>query len=1488
MPENFKKLIKTKKTPIIIGTILAIFVAVFLIGLISTSLSGGSAIKVVSAQNVFQSDETPQFIFIYKKQANIFNRILVSIKNLFSSENKELETTVRIFNNYGQQIDDLNPQVKQEPNGKFTVDLDHSRFQQELRPGKYKMKFEIKDPSNSSGQVATFEQDFRWGVLAINTNKSIYMPNEEVYLQFAALKDNGKTVCNANLRLQIQTPNSKTQILSTNDGTIKYSGECKGDNVTNVPDYFAYYNVSKKGKYEMKLINLDNGFEITDYFEVRDSVEFDVERSGPTRVWPYAKYEIKIKIKANSDFQGEIVETVPMTFAIEEKLGAKQEPNMDNYTKTITWQTEIKKGETKEFIYTFDAPNVSPYFYLIGPLKMYQRESAYPEGENQRLSAVFAEQRQWQIAADAETEVYITYDETPNGYSCGSNCFLVPEDWNSASNSVEVIGGGGGGGDGSNKYGGGGGGGGAYARGVNLSFTAAAQVDFGVGASGSGGSGDGNGTAGGDTYFNALTFAACETLGSASGGGVGCVGANGGGFGYGGNTMTGGTGGFSVVGNDIVASGGNGGLGCGATAAGGGGGGGGGAGGPKGDMLGNNGGIGAGDGSPSLGGGGGGGGGGTNGAAPTQSGNPMTCGSYAVGTDVGGVGGANWAGNGAGAGGDPNGTEGTVGGGGGGGDDGGTGNVGGAGTEWTASYGSGGGGGGGGDGMTGGYGGKYGGGGGGGEACTAATCYGAGGLIHIAYTPAVKTISGNCKKVNQSDNCAVCTGCVKAAIEGVVDGASGNIDASGVWTITPATTLAVDDVIAVFINDQAVASRAVAVTRYNGSSNVSGMQLYAQHLVIGSNDNRTASNSDLALYDYSSSGGDADLFFDVNASNQLTGCIVDGCESMELYIMASNKYTPSSTSATFVEIHDIEIDGTFDMTLGTGANYASISGSWNNDSVFTAGDSTIFFIASDSDITGIPEVVSASAGSTNSFYNLTFGDSATSSLTGHWDSAGDIGTLTVTMQIDLAAGTLHMNGADNVSLAGNFYTGSNGIYTKSTGTFTFNKNGTALWGDYRGTKSDMGAVVIDGGGSATTVNLLQSVKATSINITGSDTFAPNGAYTLTLTGAGAAFTNSGTFTCSTSTIVYEGTSATTVAALNGTNHYYNLTVGLSTDTGTFSYTADGEIEASGSMTLIAGSSGVHTFDMSTYNLSVGGGAASTGGIAVPAGTVFTQTSGTTKVYSSSGSATIGGTGTTKFYIFQIGNASDGATYTFNLGGDIGASSSFTLAAGASHVLGLSSYEFGVWGNFTLGTSASLSAQTGTLNFGNNTSMTLTCSTGCEPYNLTINKTAAGDSDDNVTLGADLVVRNILTITDGELVQGNNNVTVEGTSAVSVAAAGKWNNIGTGDLTLGGTFANSGTVVFNTSNNGCTGGGIADDIAITSTAGGTQRNWTSTSPIQMFNVSVTDMTSTADIIAYSSTFSNVGPNWALVKCSDYSTPYNRIKGSTRIKGGTRIK
>ena len=199
----------------------------------------------------------------------------------------------------------------------------------------------------------------------------------------AALRDDGHTICHASLKLEIRNPKSETTVLSTENGGIQYSGKCGQNNVTDVPDYFAYYQVGESGTYQMKLTNPDNGYEIEDSFEVRDSVPFNIERIGPTRIYPKADYEMKMIIKANEDFSGKVIESMPAGFVV--KSNSHDSFNIYDDSQEIAWNVNWKAGETHELKYTFDAPDISPYLYLLGPLKI----------------GNFQEIRQWQIAADA-------------------------------------------------------------------------------------------------------------------------------------------------------------------------------------------------------------------------------------------------------------------------------------------------------------------------------------------------------------------------------------------------------------------------------------------------------------------------------------------------------------------------------------------------------------------------------------------------------------------------------------------------------------------------------------------------------------------------------------------------------------------------------------------------------------------------------------------------------------------------------------------------------------------------------------------------------------------------------------------------------------------------------------------------------------------------------------------------------------------------------
>ena len=364
-----------------------------------------SEIKSISSKKDFKSAEEPELKFQYQNQKQDKGIIAAAGEALGISGKDKIKATAKIVNPGGETRDVL-PEEIIENNGEISVKL---KKESGFKPGLYKVILEVE----YNGVKKEITQEFTWGVLAINTNKSIYSQRgtdaeqnaeqtrtdaEVAYIQMAVLRDDGHTICDAKLVLSIKYQVSSIEtILSTEDGTIQYSGECSGNNVTDAPDYFAHYEVGEAGTYQMILTNLDNGYEITDSFEVRDSVPFDVERIGPTRIYPPSGYEMVLKIKANQDFKGEIREYVPEGFDIKfqspntklqtnSKAQISNEPNIkiencdienslkieNCKLKIITWNVDLKAGEEYELKYTFDAPDVSPYIYLLGPLRFYE------------------------------------------------------------------------------------------------------------------------------------------------------------------------------------------------------------------------------------------------------------------------------------------------------------------------------------------------------------------------------------------------------------------------------------------------------------------------------------------------------------------------------------------------------------------------------------------------------------------------------------------------------------------------------------------------------------------------------------------------------------------------------------------------------------------------------------------------------------------------------------------------------------------------------------------------------------------------------------------------------------------------------------------------------------------------------------------------------------------------------------------------------------
>ncbi len=340
-----------------------------------------SYFEKISVDDLFEVDENPEFRFKYqRKNKGILKKISSSISSLFTDNYKNIEIRAEL-EAPNKEKSKINTELKYLENGEFQVLINKDK--REFIPGKYRVEIIVKDGGNT---YSTF-QDFSWGVLALNANKSIYLNGEIAYLQMGVLDDGGHTICDADLYLEITDPRGVLTNFNTDNGLLARNPECGPDNVIENPDYYTFYSLSGLGEYKLRLRAVtENGeWEITDKIEVQEELPLEIERIGPTRIYPKAIYKMEFRVRANEDYRGEFREIVPNGFDIVGGEGIFTRDLGD--AKELSWTVDWRAGETYDFFYAFDAPDRSPEFYLLGPART----------DN------FTEIRQWQIANDAPT-----------------------------------------------------------------------------------------------------------------------------------------------------------------------------------------------------------------------------------------------------------------------------------------------------------------------------------------------------------------------------------------------------------------------------------------------------------------------------------------------------------------------------------------------------------------------------------------------------------------------------------------------------------------------------------------------------------------------------------------------------------------------------------------------------------------------------------------------------------------------------------------------------------------------------------------------------------------------------------------------------------------------------------------------------------------------------------------------------------------------------
>lgn len=245
-------------------------------------------------------------------------------------------------------------------------------------PGLYTLSVDVTNPI--TGETQTLTQQFAWGVLAMNPDSDIYKEGDTAHIDFGALDDHGEIVCDASLTLHVTAPDNTQQTLTTDDGSIAKTGTCGLKQAGFIgPDFDANLTLNQEGTYNLTLIgNIDGKMrEISSTIIVKSNAPFIITRSAATRLWPFADSPMDITVAFNENIDGQVVDTVPEGFVIKDASPANYKlQTTDSSGTLIIWKGSWKAGDVKTFHYDYKAPEISPHFYLIGPL-LIQSDTAF-------------------------------------------------------------------------------------------------------------------------------------------------------------------------------------------------------------------------------------------------------------------------------------------------------------------------------------------------------------------------------------------------------------------------------------------------------------------------------------------------------------------------------------------------------------------------------------------------------------------------------------------------------------------------------------------------------------------------------------------------------------------------------------------------------------------------------------------------------------------------------------------------------------------------------------------------------------------------------------------------------------------------------------------------------------------------------------------------------------------------------------------------------
>lgn len=164
------------------------------------------------------------------------------------------------------------------------------------------------------------QQDFSWGVLALNPDQPVYKTDSVATIAMTVLNDFGETLCTPQLTLSITAPEGTTSNYSTDNGGIVKNEQC-GSLSEDAPNDFEtmYQFGNAEGIYQLQLTAFTDAGprSITDTIKVSNYESFYIKRQSNTRIYPPNWYDMTIDITASETFSGTIIESLPESFIVQ-------------------------------------------------------------------------------------------------------------------------------------------------------------------------------------------------------------------------------------------------------------------------------------------------------------------------------------------------------------------------------------------------------------------------------------------------------------------------------------------------------------------------------------------------------------------------------------------------------------------------------------------------------------------------------------------------------------------------------------------------------------------------------------------------------------------------------------------------------------------------------------------------------------------------------------------------------------------------------------------------------------------------------------------------------------------------------------------------------------------------------------------------------------------------------------------------------------------